>query len=868
MKLKQQLLLGYLAVFAFIICIAAVTYFSITSLVETGNWVTHTHRVIGFGNLIQKLLLDMETGERGYLITGIDEFLEPYEDGADEFESIISNVKTLVSDNISQVDRLEEIDRLVHKWQRSAASVEIEARRGVNAGKTSMSTVSELIQQGKGKAAMDDLRRKLAEFVDVEKRLLLERGKGAKQAADKSLFVVLFGSILAIGVGLLSMFITTGSIVKRVGGDPADIANLTERVAQGNLELKPRRPDNAATGILASVEKMVAALKRNQIEVEQRDWLKTGIARLNEIIHGEHDVFTLSEKIVSEVAGYLHAPAAAVSVLELDSNEKPEFLTAGKFGLSGTNSTQRFKQGEGIAGQAAMEKRLILVGELPADYMKVISSLGETSPSQLAAIPLVHENTVNGVLEIGALRPFTALQLEYLSQAANIIAININEGQSRRKLAEALETAQNLSADLRKANMDLEAKSRDLAAASKYKSEFLANMSHELRTPLNSLLILSGSLLKNSENNLSAKQLSHIEIINNAGRELLDLINGILDLSKIEAGQAAARISDVSLLDVKQSLLRTFSHMAAQKGLLFSVEFEKKLPDLVRTDRQRLEQILKNLISNAIKFTERGAVEVKIAAVTAFREKRIKDCIAFTVKDTGIGIAESKTDQIFEAFQQADGGVNRKYGGTGLGLAIASQVATMLGGEIRLETREGEGSSFTLLLPLTPPAPAAADAETARQPQEDNKEKISKLSVDDINALHVVLKNKKTLAVDDDMRSLYAMEEGLAEFDVKVLKAADGLKALSLVESNPDLDIAVFDVMMPDMDGLEAIKRIRSAKNNADIPIIVVTAKAMEGDLEKCMKAGADGYLSKPLDMSELLLMMRSLLQGRGKNNA
>src|SRR5690606_19940250 len=399
------------------------------------------------------------------------------------------------------------------------------------------------------------------------------------------------------------------------------------------------------------------------------------------------------------------------------------------------------------------------------------------------------------------------------------------------------------------ASRSLEEKAEQLQLISKYKSEFLANMSHELRTPLNSLLILSQVLAENRDGNLTPEQVKFAQTVYNSGNELLALINEILDLSKIEAGKMTIIPKRVSPLEVLDSIEQTFRPIADQKKLAFRIEMSTGLPTTLYTDPTRLQQILKNLLSNAFKFTDQGGVTVRVRPAT----RNGADAVSFAVEDTGIGIPHSKQKLVFEAFQQADGTTSRKYGGTGLGLTISREIAHLLGGSIEVESEPGKGSVFTLVVPTEYTAPeAVVRDEPTRLDAPEAEEHVLPEDAD--------FSGVKVLLVDDDARNMFAIRTVLEARGIEVLHAANGRVALELLSAHRDLDLVLMDTMMPELDGIGAIRAIR--ETNDDVPILSLSAKAMQGDREKAFEAGASDYVVKPVDPRKLLAVIHSWRKG------
>ncbi|MEU7058702.1 HAMP domain-containing protein [Streptomyces sp. NPDC046197] len=546
------------------------------------------------------------------------------------------------------------------------------------------------------------------------------------------------------------------------------IARVATAVTRGDLNLKI---DVDASGEIQELQdyinKMIANLRDTTIANKEQDWLKGNLARISALMQGRRDLEDVASLIMSELTPVVSAQHGAFFVatqpadgkdLGGDSEDQYELRMLGSYGYSMGSMPTSFRPGEALIGTAAQEKRTILVENAPSGYLKISSGLGEAPPAQVIVLPVLFEGKVLGVIELASFTPFTQIQKDFLNQIAEMIATSVNTISVNTKTEQLLKQSQELTEQLRlrseeleqrqkalqasnaeleekaellaQQNRDIEAKNSEieearqvleeraeqLAVSMRYRSEFLANMSHELRTPLNSLLILAKLLADNAEGNLSPKQVEFAETIHGAGSDLLQLINDILDLSKVEAGKmdvSPTRIALVQLIDYVEA---TFRPLTAEKGLDLSVRVSPELPATLHTDEQRLLQVLRNLLSNAVKFTDSGSVELVIRPARqdvpqAIREQLLEagsltdpdaEMIAFSVTDTGIGIAASKMRVIFEAFKQADGTTSRKYGGTGLGLSISREIAQLLGGEIHAQSEPGRGSTFTLYLPLHP----------------------------------------------------------------------------------------------------------------------------------------------------------------------
>ncbi|MGI9282617.1 MAG: ATP-binding protein [Endozoicomonas sp.] len=416
------------------------------------------------------------------------------------------------------------------------------------------------------------------------------------------------------------------------------------------------------------------------------------------------------------------------------------------------------------------------------------------------------------------------------------LSLKVNRDELRKK-----------QAMLKEVNKALEDKAQELEKVSQYKSEFLANVSHELRTPLNSLMILATLLLENSEGNLTDDDLHSISIIYNNANELLEIIEDILDMSKAEAGELSVYEEDLRLSDIHLSLQDQFHPLAMEKKLNFKIERADDLPEWVHTDRKRLKQVLKNLISNAFKFTsEEGEVVLSISkSVWSTDDEYLSEGLEFKVIDTGIGIPEEKQETIFQMFKQADGSTSRQYGGTGLGLAISRKLALLMGGDIRLKSEVNKGSVFSLMLP---PEALLTDKPINHLDHVENE-----FFLDEGEEREKSFENETVLLVDDDLRNSFALSCLLQKQGLNVMLAEDGSQAMEKLNENSDIDLVLMDLMMPTMDGFEALSQIRGRVDLRMLPVVMLTASAVPEDEKKCRAAGADDYLSKPVETSLLL---------------
>src|SRR6185503_6904317 len=594
--------------------------------------------------------------------------------------------------------------------------------------------------------------------------------------------------------------------------------------------------------------------------------------------------------------------------------------------------------GEGLVGQCALEKKRILLEDVPPDYIRINSVLGSGRPANVVIMPVLFEGEVKAVIELASFGKFSEAHLSFLEQLMDSIGVVFNTIEANMRTEDLLEQSQSLTKELQsqqeelkmtndrleqqagnlqhsesllkkqqdelrstneelqekarllseqmrqveyknreveQARSALEEKAEQLALSSRYKSEFLANMSHELRTPLNSLLILAKMLADNNASNLTGKQIEYAQTIHAAGADLLSLINDILDLAKIESGTITLNIAPERFIDLNDYVTRGFRQVAQDKNLAFNVDVDPSLPAMIQTDSKRLQQILKNLLPNAFKFTEQGSVNLRVYRAKSGWTRghdQLDDAdgvVAFSVTDTGIGIPDVKQKIIFEAFQQADGTTSRRFGGTGLGLSISRELTRLLGGDLRVHSEPGKGSTFTLFLPFVHAFTEAA-AEDHLHARKVSETKLAAVEASESLAHKKQraappappvqapeLKGRKVLIIDDDARNIFALTGALQERGIIVLNAEDGKKGLEVLRAERGIDLVLMDIMMPELDGYDMIRIMRGQEELKNLPIIAVTAKAMKGDREKCIAAGASDYIAKPVSVDDLLSLMR-----------
>ncbi|WP_030273526.1 HAMP domain-containing protein [Micromonospora globosa] len=691
------------------------------------------------------------------------------------------------------------------------------------------------------------------------------------------------------------------------------IAQVSTSVTRGDLT---QRINVKAQGEVAelkdNINQMIVTLRETTKKNAEQGWLDSNLARIGGLLQGQRDLGEVCRMIMQEVTPLVDAQLGAFFLADSSEGSMRLRLTA-SYGYVARGHDVTFGPGEGLVGQAALSRRTIRVKAQPDGRLVVRSGLADTPPADLVVLPVQFEGELLGVIEFAGVATFSELHLAFLERLVLTIGVAVNTIQANRRTEELLAQSQRLahemqdqSAELQRTNAELEDKAKllseqkanietqnreielarlgleekaqQLTRASAYKSEFLANMSHELRTPLNSLLLLARLLAENPERNLSAKQIEFARTIHGAGSDLLSLIDDILDLSKIEAGRMDVEPTEIQFAEIRGYVEQAFAPQAEEKGLDFQVRVSRDLPPALVTDAQRLQQILRNLLSNAVKFTDNGAVTLRIgpAAENAVFDvpalTNAQRVIAFTVIDTGIGISDDKLSLIFEAFQQADGTTSRRYGGTGLGLSISRDLARLLGGTITVSSAPGQGSTFTLFVPdvlapdavvaPAPPSPSRAGLPSSLlmpmelpQPQETPATRR--------------LDGVTVLIIDDDVRNVFALTSALELHGMTVLYSDNGADGVRQLAEHPEVDIVLMDAMMPDQDGYETTAQIRRNHRFADLPIVFLTAKAMPGDRESALGAGGSDYITKPVDLDELIELMASWIsRSRGEENA
>lgn len=840
--------LGLALVLSFFLATGLVAWRNVEVLRANNQQIIHTHEVILAVDELLSAAQDAETGQRGYLLTGNVSYLQPYETATRDLNRRLGDIAELTRDNPVQQGHLNQLRaRLDAKLAELDAALQARRTEGMQAALARMAT-------DQGKQEMDAIRAQVAlmrqEEQSVRQQRLTEMNAAYRTALISGVLSGVLGAVLTITVFML--------------------------------------------------------VRRSARARARQEWLHEGQVGLGVAMMGDQSLEQLGDSILAYLGRYAGVQAAA-----LFKGEGGLYRRIAALGVpSDAPVAERFGPREGLLGQVAADGQILTLSDVPEGYLTIGSALGRDKPRHLVIAPARADGAVNAVLELGFLHTPDERLMALLEETGPAIGTALRSARYRAQLQNMLEETQRQaeelqvqSEELRVSNEELEEqgralkesqtrleqqqaeleqtnsqleeqaqlletqrddlergasaltlKARELEQASQYKSDFLANMSHELRTPLNSLLILSKLLADNPEGTLSEEQVNYARTIQSSGNDLLALINDILDLSKIEAGHIQARPEAVSMQRLTEDVRQLFQPVADDRGLAFEIELDAGA-DLMETDRQRLEQILKNLLSNAFKFTEIGGVKLGISAQPG-------DRIAFAVSDTGIGISPEQQTGIFEAFQQADGTISRRYGGTGLGLSISRELARLLGGRITLESRVGEGSVFTLTLPRAYDAAQVAPRETPApaphvsppsEPPPERRQSISASVEDDRD--HLAGTRRLLLVVEDDDRFAAIVRDLSRELGFQCIVAGTAQEALKLAKRHRPSAV-VLDVGLPDQSGLTVLDVLKRDDDTRHIPIHVVSA---EDHSQTALSLGAIGYLVKPVKREDLAEVLRTL---------
>ncbi len=1064
---KRNVLIAFGFSLLLLLLSSIASYISIQNLIGSAERVDHTNNVISELDNINITLQEAESSQRGYLLTADESFLAPYQAASKNISEKIANIKQLTADNPPQLQNVTRLEYLITQ-RFSILDLGVKARKDGTLVNNSVLL--------RGKEYMDETSSVIRQMAQMERNLYEKRSERFRLLIIYTPIIIVIAAVLAILITIFFYGRIIADFRKRVelqealqqkdyeiGQRLSLVKEIASKISSGDYKVRVSDEGKDILGTLATtINKMAESLDYSFTIISEKEWLQAGEAGLTKSMLGEMDLHHLAQNILDYLVSVTNSNVGALYISR-DDNELEMICS---FALEGNYNTT-IRKNQGLPGQAAADKKVLVLSDLKKHQFNISFASGSVKPVSVAAVPIVHENSVKAIVELGKLSEFSKKEIEFLNSVSYQAGVVIHVTQNRRRLQELLEETQSQSEELQmqhseleninealkaksqrlqvseeelrvqqeelmqtnteleerttmleeknqmieERNEEIQRKARELEISARYKSEFLANMSHELRTPLNSILLLARLMVDNKRQNLDEEQIEYARVIEKSGQGLLTLIDEILDLSKIEAGTMYMDYQKVAVKEITNDINALFVPVANQKKIGFSIDVAGDVPVHIETDKMRLEQILKNLISNAIKFTSQGNVELLV------KKSEEHEKIVFSVKDTGIGIPSEKQSLIFDAFQQADGSTRRQYGGTGLGLSISKELAKLLGGTITLKSEPGKGSEFKLTVPVNKQAVPERSGEDSIEvkstnsadrevliTEDDTSAKMTqvlhriervlnkdpkkvliveenriharalfyflgnfnisteiKSGVDDsihallqkdancvimdtstenlqlydslekikgtpgletvpiiiftgkslskleegrmkqfadsiiiktahsyqrildevslflhlsqgrINAerqrdlgrLTEVLRDKKVMIADDDVRNIFSLSKVLESVGMNVVSAVDGKEALDQLKKNTDIDIVLMDMMMPEMDGYDAMRAIRTMPGMSKLPIIAVTAKAMAEDRQKCISAGASDYITKPVDKDQLMSLLRVWLYDR-----
>jgi signal transduction histidine kinase/CheY-like chemotaxis protein/CHASE3 domain sensor protein len=903
------------------------SFYSLRQLIDNADMVNHTNIVLRESENVISRIKDAETGQRGYLLTRNPMFLKPYTGAYGEVKERLNKLKTLTVDNPEQQRNLRELEQTVNmRFDRFTATIE----KATASASTQTMAVNET-DMLKGKQHMDEIRSLIDRIQKIETDLLEKRNAELARSTSFTPILVIVAAIVAILITILSYIRIKADLDQRLEQQKIDEAkyietsaritvmeSVTKQLASGDYEARSADQGKDDLGKISfALNDMANNLQQSFNSLSDNNWLQTGMVKLNEATSGQRYIGPLSERILEVLTSYTGSPVSAMYV----KGEQSTYILSASHAASGVPKT--LEAGENILGEALKKNRISVIDKLPAGYLNIGSSLGNTNSNILLAIPLAYSGETLAIIELGFLRQPDKLVKQLLEQMREPIGVAINSALNFKKLEDLFERTQSQAEELKaqhselenlnteleaqaqklqaseeelrvqqeellqtnaeleersrlleeknelitERNLEIQQKAEELALSTRYKSEFLANMSHELRTPLNSILLLSRLLAENNEKNLTEDQSEYARVIQSSGHGLLSLIDEILDLSKIEAGKMELEYEIAPVEEIGAGMRSLFAPIAKERKLDFNLVISEAAPKNLTTDRMRLEQVLKNLLSNSFKFTTAGSVALQI-------DGDGKDSVIFKVVDTGIGIPADKQSVIFEAFQQADGSTRRKFGGTGLGLSISRELVRLLGGNISLQSEPGKGTTFTVTMPVAhvdkPASPIFKSVALTASPGVEFKsskplvplaEMLPAQIPDDREGLKP--DDKMLLVVEDDLPFAKALLEYIRGKGYKGVVATRGDEGLDLAVRYKPLGI-LLDIQLPVKDGWEVMKELKENKDTRHIPVHIMSS--LEAKKESLHK-GAIDFISKPVAFEQMQEVLKKLELVRGKEN-
>jgi len=917
----QKLKLGTKQAIGFgiiLVIMAVVNIFSIVKLSNlkgdvdtvTGKWLPSA---VGIAD-ISFNASDYRILELSHALTADPSKMQFYEKEMDKLKKDIRDNQQIYEELISFKEESKIYNAYLRKWELYLSLHE----KAIELSSNNQKEEAFKLLNGESQKLFVDFNSDLEKLVKIS----TESAFNSAQHADTTYQLTRDTTVIIFIVTLLMSFLIVFFLVRAVTKPISALSIAADSVAHGNVDIHLDIESEDEIGHLAqSFNEMTDSLREAKRKNETESWIKTGQNQLNTVVRGDHETATLARNVVTFLCKYLHSQMGALYILENDILK----LTGSYAFTNRKNLNNEIKIGEGLVGQCAFEREIITVTNLPQDYFRINSGLGDSSPKNILVLPFIFEDELKGVVELASFEDFTEVKINFLKNIAENIAVSFHSAQTSKQIKHLLDESQRQGKELAQqqqalkqtneelenqaealrqsesilkaqqeelqaaneeleektqylqqqkseitaknealtaARNDLEQKAQELEITSRYKSEFLANMSHELRTPLNSLLILARSLAENKIGNLNDDQVQSAAIIYKSGNDLLELINDILDLSKIEAGKMNFHFEATNLDTIRQNMFDTFQHVANEKNLNFDITFGENVPLKIFTDGQRLQQVIKNMLSNALKFTSQGGVTVNFyrpkANVDLSRSGlNYQKAIAIAVKDTGIGIPKDKQQLIFEAFQQADGSTSRQFGGTGLGLSISREISKTLGGEIHVESQENSGSTFTIYVPdnLDDLHASEKGVLTTRTEITEKVEKVQKIFQPKINTENVkddrqqIQKGEACiLIVEDDLSFAKILYNQSKEKGFKCLVAHNGEDGLNLAKEYLPSGI-ILDVKLPVMSGWVVIEQLKANASTQRIPVHMMSIEEYKND---AIQKGAVGFLTKPVKQEDL----------------
>ncbi|WP_126974250.1 response regulator [Gynurincola endophyticus] len=916
---RRNLIISYSTSIVLLLIASIASYISIQTLLTSTDRVNHTMTVLSKLDNILSLAKDAETGQRGYLLTGNQTFLKPFDQALEEISVETTALKSLVADNPIQVFRADTLKGLVTERVRFLKNnIELYGTKN-----------DELHHQLLlGKEMMDNIRTYIGIMKQDELQLLNRRDARLKAFATYTPIIIVLASLISILITVVSFrrtmleFESRSKMQRALEEKDADITHrinvirdIANKISEGDYSTRAQDQGEDGLGnVSIAINRMAKSLENSFNALSDREWLQTGVTHLNDAMLGEYEMEVLSRKVIDYVVEYTDSVLG--NFYQLDENRQLVYCAG--YGVEDVATKMLLTQKSGLLYEAIRKNQVIHLKDIPRENVVIPVGSGNLVPAHLLVIPFQHERRVEGVLLIGSVKPFSEKAMAFFNDIRSNIGTTVNGIKNRKKLQELFEETQSQAEELQaqhneleninseleaqteklqaseeelrvqqeelievnetleqrakmleeknqlvfERNLEIQRKAEELEQSTRYKSEFLANMSHELRTPLNSILLLSRLLVENTVKNLTLEQVEYAQVIHGSGQGLLALIDEILDLSKIEAGKMDLVYQSVPVQEILEDMRSLFDPIAKEKDLNFYLELDASLPALLDTDKMRLEQILKNLISNALKFTAEGYVKLE-AKVSEGKN----DHISFAVTDSGIGIIPEKQNIIFEAFQQEDGSTRRKYGGTGLGLSISRELAKLLKGEIQLESTPGKGSIFTITIPINK---SVADKIVA---EEELLTKLIKGEVteSDLNKDEDAFKNQRLIAqripvaIEDDRDAIEINDRVIliVEDDTPFAKSLlnftrqNGYKGIISVSGEEATKLAeqyqphgiLLDIQLPLKDGWEIMEELKGNPATKHIPVHMMSSHDAK---YQSISKGAINFINKPVSIEKI----------------